>query len=764
MKHYIVLWSILSSLILIPNFNSEACYLRGYFFSPLEDTQPNLLSWEVLDKENSPILPFLKQPIENAKQGNLQEWYSYFNEKIATELLHQLIYKSNAEEIDQIAKERRLPQGFENEAATAILKLKQSKAFFEYLAYAKRCEPLAEKVQWGEPDTEAKNEQRSALSQEGQNAYNKEKDDFLRLRYAYQVLRLEHYTQNYGKVIALFDELVQPLEATPSIMYYWAMEHLAGAYSGQQQLDKANFYFAKVFWHAPSRRTVSHRSINLLNEKDWNAVMRLCETDEERAALYATRAYRQGGDKLAELEAIIPLAPNGEMTKVLAVDELQEIEGSLLRSWFHTGHKMEYSNSQYVYASIQRAGRLKTVLAKLLAMEQLEDKAFWQTLHAYVLFLLGDTQNASIELAQVLNNDGLEKTIRQQVEVFAAAMEASQMPVIGEEQELRLLKLMPQLRNVENMRSREGNQHFLRAVLHSKYSRQEDKAKAYLCHFSVTQLLLHPRLDYINALLDFVNQPAELNAFEQFLLGEYGREEWKNMLYEMRGTAMLREGEFAEAAKIFQRLPKAYFNAEPFQYDPNRYQRFVAVKDEFDLLRNTSKRLRKELKMLPVYEKLRKSANKLEVAQALLELEKAYKAKNQDWRYAYLQMAAWKEMSYVGAAWRTTDYFVRLNRKSGIPSQAPPIYDAPSRLGAYALGNLDNYYEKRIIRYATEAVYKAQNPELEAALYFELNEYLNMLPAAETAKYMVRSMLSNTYKDTKYYQEVITQCGYFSAR
>lgn len=762
MKHYVVLWSILSSLILLPNFNSEACYLRGYFFPPLEDSAPNLLSWDILTNDNSPVLPFLKKPAKSAKEGNLLEWRSYFNEEVELQALEDLIYKSNLAEITQIATKQMVPEGFENAGATTILKSKKAKGFFNYLVYAKHCETLTQKVKWDIPVAEEEKTQRRQLSEEGQQAYKKEKNEFLRLRYAYQILRLEHYNRNYDEVISLFDELVEPLWNTPSIMRYWALEHLAGAYSGIGDKAKANFYFAQVFWHAPSRRTVSHRSIKLMGETDWNAAKALCETDEEQAALYATRAYQQGGDKLAELEAIIPLAPNGGMAKVLAVDELYEIEAILLRSWFRTGYQMSYSRGNMVYSSEQRATRLKTVLDKLLAEKQLEEQAFWQTLHAYVLFLLDDTKGASIELAQVLNTDGLKEHVREQVEVFAAAMEASQMPVIGTEQELRLAKLMPQLRNVEKKNKREGDPSFLRAILHTKYNNQQDKAKAYLCHYGVTQLLLHPRSDYINALLDFLNQPGELNALEQFLLGEYSRAEWKEILHEIKGTLLLKDGQFAAAIKMFQSLPQAYFEAEPNDYDPNRYQRFVAVKNEFDLLRDIPTTIQKEVQGLPQYEKLRTPANKLDVAQALLSVEQAYRSQPDDWRYAYLLMAAWTELSNVGEAWRATDYFVRTNRKYSRRKTDEAEYGQPSELGAFALGNLDNHYERRIIRYATEAVNEAKQPELQAALYFELAEYLTLIPDAQSGQYLVNNLLKNNYRNTAYYQEVITQCSQFS--
>lgn len=768
MKNYVVLWSILTSLMLLPSVNSDACYTRGYFFLSIEKT-PELLTWDAIDSQYSPANSFLHSGRQQATEGNLEEWKAYFEDKVETDDLGDLIYEIQLEEAEVLASNAKLPQGFSNPAAQTILQSGKGKAFFNYLAYAKRCEPLALNTNWGASLENTNAQPHKQLWEAGIQAYKDSKDNFMRLRYAYQVVRLAHYSKAYSEAVRLYQELVEPLMDEPSIMRYWAMEQMAGALAGLKEQNKANYYFAQVFANAPSRRYRSLTSVRIRGEADWDASMAFCQNDEERAALHAMRAYDKGGSRLGEMEDIVDLAPNLDLMEVMAVEVLKKSEGVLLNSWYHIESSLA---TRRTYGAEERINVLNKQIKHLLQKSNLAKRAFWQTLYGYTFFLLGDSETASVEFADALSATDMNQGLRQQLEIFIAAMELSMMPKIGPEQEERVAELMTQLATVEKYRSDLGNQYFLRAILFGKYERQNDLAKSYLCQFDETPLLLHPRLDYLNSLLDFVNKPGEMNRLETFLLGKWSREEWRLVLNEIRGTRMLMANKLEEAIVHFDYFAKAQnkpqeqidrFTAGGKDYNakPN------AKSKEFDLLRELPSLIEEELKKTAIYQKLREPQNKLEVAQALLALQQLQAANPNDWRYDYMLMKAWVEMSYVGSAWRATDYFVNTSRKSPstyVYRKSEPVYGPPEEVGAYALGNLDNYYEERIVNHAMAAAAKADSDDLGAAIYFELDNYLVFLPNSNTAHFLVRNTIKQNYQDSKYYQEVIQECGAYTKR
>ena len=104
--------------------------------------------------------------------------------------------------------------------------------------------------------------------------YNAAKNPEIKLRYAYQLVRLNHYTKNYKQAVAAFDKMVTPLKKDTPI-YWYALDQKAGAQRGLNLLNDANWNFFQVFMHSRNKKESAYSSMFLANEKNFESILKL---------------------------------------------------------------------------------------------------------------------------------------------------------------------------------------------------------------------------------------------------------------------------------------------------------------------------------------------------------------------------------------------------------------------------------------------------------------------------------------------------------
>ncbi len=115
-----------------------------------------------------------------------------------------------------------------------------------YIMYAKQVEPnvLGDWSAW-EPVARDKDKM-AKLQKNGVQLYNVAKNEFIKLRYAYQVVRLAHYAGRYEEAITSYDQLVKP-NTTKSILQDMSLSLKAGALSRTGQKNDAAYIFSQLF-------------------------------------------------------------------------------------------------------------------------------------------------------------------------------------------------------------------------------------------------------------------------------------------------------------------------------------------------------------------------------------------------------------------------------------------------------------------------------------------------------------------------------------
>jgi hypothetical protein len=155
-----------------------------------------------------------------------------------------------------------------------------------------------------------------------ENKYETATDAFMKNRYWFQTMKGYYYNQNLEKATAFFEKTK---EATPkNTLYYRALAYIAGLEYQSKHYAKSNYLFSQVFDQCPPLRVVAATCFHPQEQTDWEQALRLAKTNDEKAALWAIQGY-YGDEKLAT-EKIYGLSPKSEhlhylLTRLINIQE-----------------------------------------------------------------------------------------------------------------------------------------------------------------------------------------------------------------------------------------------------------------------------------------------------------------------------------------------------------------------------------------------------------------------------------------------------------
>lgn len=277
---------------------------------------------------------------KNSKQRNLSEWSSFFSGHVGAGPLEKLVYSLSITDLDNLIfavkgkAEPKTPEikTLRDEIMTAGPMDRMNQALF-YLGFAKRCEPIATggatDQGWSEPTPEdtaraaaAKAEGKTLLASAAK-PLSETKDEFIRRRYAFQILRLHFYLGDYKGAVAFFDSHPDLVAKSDSIKYR-SMDVLAGSLFRQKIFGRANFIYSQIFAQAPDMRERSINSFHPQEQADWEQTLAFAKTANEKIALW--EMFGLAHDTIAAIEKIRDLDPASKILPLLMAREVNQSE------------------------------------------------------------------------------------------------------------------------------------------------------------------------------------------------------------------------------------------------------------------------------------------------------------------------------------------------------------------------------------------------------------------------------------------------------
>ncbi len=777
----------------------------------LTDSLYHVCNWEFNHRINGHKLD--KLPLEKKYADNLGEWEHYFDFKASRKEIGQLFYETPDSVLATFGTAKPLTTELRNNQLAKLFKQGKYKDAYSYLRYVKQGEKLVNPKygNWEFADKEIGEMERHAAK--GRQLYSQVESDFLKLRTAFLVTRLEHYQTKYEECINTYDDLVASVLnqkqvnalAADSHIRYRALMLKAGALKRIGKEGEALYLFSKVFWESANQRELAQLNFFVREDELWDEALTFAKNEDEKAALWMLKGLKDKRLDLTALKAMYKEHPKAKELEVLLLHEVNDLERQILsepitlnygqtrededeelqkggvwdsiknffsglwQSIFGGGKTEEpaLANAdlndlgkmlQFNADEIDFIKQFKEVSTNIAKEGNTHNPSLWYTVAAYMNYLLRDFDTARQLLSASQPNDPL--TTRQHKIISTLLVLDEKEPITAKvEQDIATVvkDLLPPKPN-DYGETTEAYYRFLIRIAQN-YMLNEEFSKAILTFYAANETSV------ANALIDFNASQQELD--ELIHLVENPQGDWesllvkhapinKDILLDVQGTHYMRAGKFEEAVNKYAEASNAFWKKynvrkDHFDWDDN-YALFTAQFEQNILLHQAP---------LDTF-------TKVSFAQKALKLsQKANTNPDQADQY-YYQIAnglfSTPYWGYVGSLWKGelmvslrgfmtyAPFMYPLNVK-GVSEKA--IENEKAFLGEYGTRKLANDYYRKVIE-------TTQNRELAAqaaflARYGQLNSLCNASDADASDLYFVKTLVKD-YKDTEFYEQIIASC------
>lgn len=691
------------------------------------------------------------------KQENIEEWIERFCGQPLPADVEYVVYQTQIDELIGLREatltkggEALLPFTLAGNTFAELLAMNGCTEAVDYLMFAKRCEPhvIAFGDGWKLPERDVAAMQE--LIGEGKGRFMQTRSHFFRQRYAYQIVRLAHYSRQWHQTVELYNYLLPKIDRKrPSIIYFWTLGHLAGALQQLGKHAEAAYRYALIFRYCPSKRTQAFRSFGLRTDQEWDKALRLCQDDTERAALYLLRTGTTHTYTVEDMEKIYTLDPGNPQLDLLLVSDVQQLEKIFLRTPV-TEHKYGRQRSaQSRDIAAQHLLSLQRFARHVVREGKTPNLKFWQAMIGYLELLAGDRYAAgkTFERAKSDLKKGKEYDdhLLRQLDIWELLIEILNLDGSTASADQASFRI----RSYDTFKAVPSFEPFLQDFLSTRYAESNHPGKAILAAYDPAAIRYNPRLDVLDDLLKLAagNDPILLERAMQI---DTNPDLIKARLLEIKGAYLFSVGQPEAALSVLRQIPAGVLG---------KLQQFIPFKEVF-------------------HERIDRPAtdtlllNRRQVVQKILDYEfkaKAAIAMNDPagaW-YLYLIGVAYYNMSYFGFEWDVMDFYRSGYNWLRLP-QGPvfPLANSPD-------GNRENTDVSLALSYFEKTLAETQSPELAARAAFMAarcqqkqwfcdpdcryrpgSKLIPVLPEAYRGYY---DRLGR-YKDTQFYQQMVKEC------
>ncbi len=551
------------------------------------------------------------------KQLILKEWVNFFDHRFSKKEIESLLYHEAPTNIfRQIKTGKNI--AIDN-AFSRYLQKHKDRPVLDYLIYAKDCEVNANKrtQQWPEEKT-APTKSNGALKQEGLRIYKTVDHPFLQMKYAFQILRMAFYNQDYKEVLSLYKKLIGH-KRDHSVAFTRLLGFKAGAYYHLGLKEKAGYYYTKMFANSDAYKYSALKSFQWSvsgnsprqTRNHFKAIYNLlCQNDQERAISLEMKVLHKPTLALEELQKIYALYPQIKGLEVLINREVNKLEyyyfSKKVSAQNKVLSKLPKNNISYYYKPAENLKKLnekflpyierfQQFLNRLIKTQQTESTAFWYLTKAYLAIMQQEPQKVQQTLASAKRQEQSpkEKALYQRLKLLHLLYKTPKITTQVEK------KLLPQLKALENLAKQETNKNFAKQqfknlmsnILAGRYFAQGDTLKGIyaMAHSLLRQdykskekyfyvspgfsdkpgiLLNHMTTAELKKLIQYRKKPSK-SDFEQWLL--HPTYYTAKVLKELLATKYIRQQKFKLAAKTLKNTSIDETYTDPFMPQINDY-------------------------------------------------------------------------------------------------------------------------------------------------------------------------------------------------
>lgn len=657
------------------------------------------------------------------------DWQTYLDKKISEKDLNYFILSdSSTKSVKEITK---LISANKQDKKWAKYDLKESKIrkFFTFINLAKSLEPYTNNTTSWNYETDSMDPMNAMpvkQAKEVENVYNVAKDPFLKSRYWLLTMKAYFYSSDRNQAINFFNKTQESQERNE--LYYRGVSYVAGVMYKNKDYAKSNFMYSLVFDNCPKLRVVATYCFHPQEDKDFQQSMALAKTNSQKAALWTLYGYY--ADAVQAMDKIYALDPKNKHLDYLLTRAINLEENKMNSTdWnYDYGRKATLKNQVLdpkLYALVTKTAQAKNTHSPYM----------WDIVAGYLEIIKGNNKVAANYFSQAEKNIPDTSLAKEQLRLFKVFNEVASVKKIDPVAENKLLSELQWLYTSNKSRT-EGTKlrsgfltNWTRNYIAALYKKQGNEVMA--------ELFFREKEFYLN--------PERTEKMQAYLLkGKYS--DWDKLaqslysialedIYEYKAIKLAYKNQIPQA---IAELEKSGKTKETVLYG-NPFNGNIKDCNDCDHA---------------AYQKTKFS--KIAFLKKIQEMQNSLAGGTDKYNNAILLGNAFYNMSFYG--------------------NARVFYDNKiiNQYGNY----IDDLYEEMLMgnhqaqEYYQKAFASASNDEQRAKAIFmatktERNDFYRS-PAFKPSEvdfiyFNGYKKLMKDYSKTKYYQEVIRECGYFSS-
>lgn len=666
-------------------------------------------------------------------EANVKDWSAYLDNKVPTTEIDFLLNQASAGIADSAAsfaagKMKILPLAI---SKFKIVSTKNAKTteFLNYLAIAKKCEEFAvvEYEPWDEVPKREPLPGAAKLNSELLSRFNKIKDQFLKQRYWFQLVRSYFFNGPATQAIDVFEKNQNAF--SKNVLYYRTQAYAAGAYYNQKDYSKANYYYSKVYDGCNELKTVAHYSFHPQEESDWRQTLALCKDKNEQITLWQMLGVFYNDEKRS-IEEIYKLDPSSEKLELLLVRAVNKEETKLIDWRERTGSGTPQLLNKQV------SPELSALVNRIATAGNTSKPYLWHISAGYLKTLNGDYSKAQADYAAAEKTLPKQDLPQSQLRLFRLMNKVASASRIDAKLENEIMKDIEWLQPLEQWRNplRFSDAYdWVRHTVAYKYNQQKEWVKAE-CYKSRSAFYMdHNKVEAMKAFLDKQHK----TPYEKVCASLYDKT--KHDLFEYQGVKSAFEDKLSDAIAYSEKsdsLQRRSIWGNPFN---------GRIGDCHDC-----------------DHKAGGGYNRITLLKKMKEMQDKVRTGDDIYNNALLLGNAFYNLSHYGNARRFSE-----GKVLGWSSYSAYYIDSVFRKMLISMDQATKYYSIAL-QSATTSEQKAKCHYMLAKC--ERNQWYNTElfsgqeygtePSVDFKAWEGFKALKE-YSNTKYYQEVLKECGYF---
>lgn len=697
------------------------------------------------------------------KEQNIADWTKYleeynkeaveyylYNNELTNVLTEISSFKNPENKFNEYVSDKYL-LNFKNQKANNLLKFMMlsrgietySNQTYNYWDYNNRIQSLANQY----------------FVQETEQAFRKAstKDGFYRNRLWFQVVRSKFYSDDRSSVITFFDETQK--DQPKNNLYYQALSYVGGAYKNIKNYEKANAAFAQVFNQCKPLMASALFDYKPLDAAAFKTSLNSASNESVKEAMYALQGYYT--NEFRSMQELYKLNPNSPHIDFL------------LSRWVNINEQSINIYTAYDKLDIDAKKVKKELKDKVNTSElkwinevandsKVHNPYIWKATAAYFNALTGNYSKAD-ELLKQAHTLSKNQEQKGQVRSLRLLNNLLSVDVIDLKAERKLIE------DVNWLFYDTVNTDYDYYTASNRVHYLQEFTKKYLSAlYKQEKNVLMSELTY--PIKGFFKDQKQSNAMEKLLLSSQ-RTAWQDIfvgiypykladIYKSRGIYLFYQDKIDEAIAEFEKITP--FESRTYNWENNKYEKVMVDYKATELPGNPFNGKIKDCNDCDHAAKQSVKYSQLAFLKKIKEMQDKIVAGNDVFNNALLVGNAFYNASYFGNA--RVFYYNQI-----IDEYGNSISKEHEKM-LYGMENVSKYYNMakkaaKTNEQKAKTAYmlaKVERNGFYSVNYFIPNEYYS----GYGNNVMIRKWkgfeeLKNNYSDTKYYQDVIAECGYF---